>query len=164
MISVRHFFRNIIVPGAFRIPKEVTVNGSIDATISGRIDGNVKGNVKTTGKLVVSETASIKGHIYAADLVVHGKVYGDVYISNKAHISNKAFVKGDVNAIVLELEEGAVVEGAIRKNVLPTPKAETPPVTEQPLSPVTGETIPIAAAAAPAAPAANEEEQTTSWF
>ncbi|QJB37855.1 polymer-forming cytoskeletal protein [Chitinophaga oryzae] len=158
---MRHFFRNIIVPGAFRIPKEVTVNGSIDATISGRIDGNVKGNVKTTGKLVVSETASIKGHIYAADLVVHGKVYGDVYISNKAHISNKAFVKGDVNAIVLELEEGAVVEGAIRKNVLPAPKAETPSVTEQHHP---GEAIPVAAAAAPAAPAANEEEQTTSWF
>lgn len=164
MISVRHFFRNIIVPGAFRIPKEVSVNGSIDATISGRIDGNVKGNVKTTGKLVVSETASIKGHIYAADLVVHGKVYGDVYISNKAHISNKAFVKGDVNAIVLELEEGAVVEGAIRKNVLPTPKPETPPAVEQ-HAPVTGETLPVTAAATPAASAASEEEeQTTSWF
>ncbi|WP_223152064.1 bactofilin family protein [Chitinophaga qingshengii] len=163
MISVRHFFRNIIVPGAFRIPKEVSVNGSIDATISGRIDGNVKGNVKTTGKLVVSETASIKGHIYAADLVVHGKVYGDVYISNKAHISNKAFVKGDVNAIVLELEEGAVVEGAIRKNVLPVPKTETPSAAEF-HPPVTGDTLPASAVTAPAAPAANEEEQTTSWF
>ncbi|WP_212004397.1 polymer-forming cytoskeletal protein [Chitinophaga sp. HK235] len=160
MRSARHFFRNIIVPGAFRIPKEVSVNGSIDATISGRIDGNVKGNVKTTGKLVVSETASIRGHIYASDLVVHGKVYGDVYISNKAHISNQAFVKGDVNAIVLELEEGAVVEGAIRKNVQPVLKTETPPVADHHHQ-VVGEAIP-----APAAPAANEEEeeQTTSWF
>ncbi|WP_160717231.1 bactofilin family protein [Chitinophaga solisilvae] len=151
---MRHFFRNIIVPGAFRIPKEVTVNGSIDATISGRIDGHVKGNVKTTGKLVVSENASIRGHIYATDLVVHGKVYGDVYITNKAHISNKAYVKGDVNALVLELEEGAVVEGAIRKNVQPVHKPE--PVAE----PAAGETAP----AAPPAPAANEEEQATSWF
>ncbi|NSL86504.1 polymer-forming cytoskeletal protein [Chitinophaga sp. Mgbs1] len=151
---MRHFFRNIIVPGAFRIPKEVTVNGSIDATISGRIDGHVKGNVKTTGKLVVSENASIRGHIYATDLVVHGKVYGDVYITNKAHISNKAYVKGDVNALVLELEEGAVVEGAIRKNVQPVHKPE--PVAEA----TAGETAP----AAPPAPAANEEEQATSWF
>ncbi|MGN8037447.1 bactofilin family protein [Chitinophaga sp. 22321] len=154
MINVRHIFRNIIVPGAFRIPKTVSVNGSIDASVSGRIDGNVRGDVKTSGKLVVSETASIRGHIYAADLVVHGKVYGDVYISNKAHISNKALVKGDVNAMVLEIEEGAVVEGAIRKNVQPVQKAEHQPETEE------------AKVAAPADVAAREEEeeQNTSWF
>ncbi|WP_349318238.1 polymer-forming cytoskeletal protein [Chitinophaga sp. MM2321] len=128
------------------------MNGSIDASISGRIDGNVRGDVKTTGKLVISENASIRGHIYAADLVVHGKVYGDVYISNKALISNKAYVKGDVNAIILELEEGAVVEGAIRKNVQPTEKPEA--AAEH----APGETI------QDAAPAPNEEEQTTSWF
>jgi cytoskeletal protein CcmA (bactofilin family) len=152
VINVRHFFRNIIVPGAFRIPKAVSVNGSIDASISGRIDGNVRGDVKTTGKLVVSENASIRGHIYATDLVVHGKVFGDVYISNKAHISNKAFVKGDVNAMVLEIEEGAVVEGAIRKNVQITPKAEVPVEAEK------------ESTTAPVATASNEEEQTTSWF
>lgn len=154
MINVRHFFRNIIVPGAFRIPKTVSVNGSIDASVSGRIDGNVRGDVKTTGKLVVSETANIRGHIYATDLVVQGKVYGDVYISNKAHISNKALVKGDVNAMVLEIEEGAVVEGAIRKNVQPVQKTEAVSETEEEKTAVAAE-----------APQADvEEEQNTSWF
>jgi cytoskeletal protein CcmA (bactofilin family) len=154
VINVRHIFRNIIVPGAFRIPKTVSVNGSIDASVSGRIDGNVRGDVKTSGKLVVSETASIRGHIYATDLVVHGKVYGDVYISNKAHISNKALVKGDVNAMVLEIEEGAVVEGAIRKNVLPVQKNEHAPEPED---------VKISAPADVAGPH-EEEEQNTSWF
>ncbi|WP_186452380.1 bactofilin family protein [Chitinophaga polysaccharea] len=134
----------------------MSVNGSIDASVSGRIDGNVRGDVKTTGKLVVSETASIRGHIYATDLVVHGKVYGDVYISNKAHISNKALVKGDVNAMVLEIEEGAVVEGAIRKNVMPAPKA----TSELPAEAAIAQT-----AIAPADAAGSvEEEQNTSWF
>lgn len=157
MISVRHLFRNIIVPGAFRIPKTVSVNGSIEASVSGRIDGNVRGDVKTTGKLVVSETASIRGHIYATDLVVHGKVYGDVYITNKAHISNKALVKGDVNAMVLEIEEGAVVEGAIRKNVMPAPKAASELLTEATVAQT-------ATAPADAAGPVEEEEQNTSWF
>lgn len=157
MINVRHFFRNIIVPGAFRIPKTVSVNGSIDASVSGRIDGHVRGDVKTSGKLVVSETASIRGHIYATDLVVHGKVYGDVYISNKAHISNKALVKGDVNAMVLEIEEGAVVEGAIRKNVPPVPKSEPHHTAGE------AEEVKTAAPAAVVAPP-EEEEQNTSWF
>ncbi|NLR77559.1 polymer-forming cytoskeletal protein [Chitinophaga eiseniae] len=135
----------------------MSVNGSIDASVSGRIDGNVRGDVKTTGKLVVSETASIRGHIYATDLVVQGKVYGDVYISNKAHISNKALVKGDVNAMVLEIEEGAVVEGAIRKNVMPAPKA----VSELPAEAAVAQTV---TAPADAAGPVEEEEQNTSWF
>ncbi|MGF6929817.1 cytoskeletal protein CcmA (bactofilin family) [Chitinophaga sp. W2I13] len=157
MINVRHIFRNIIVPGAFRIPATVSVNGSIDASVSGRIDGNVRGDVKTSGKLVVSETASIRGHIYAADLVVHGKVYGDVYITNKAHISNKALVKGDVNAMVLEIEEGAVVEGAIRKNVQPVLKTDLShtPVAEE---------IKVSAAVDAETGGQEEEEKNTSWF
>jgi cytoskeletal protein CcmA (bactofilin family) len=83
-------------------------------------------------------------------------VYGDVYISNKAHISNKALVKGDVNAMVLEIEEGAVVEGAIRKNVHLVNKPETH--AEQP------EEASTAAPADAVAPDPDEEEQTTSWF
>ncbi|WP_158563380.1 bactofilin family protein [Chitinophaga silvatica] len=117
MIDIRHIFRNLIVPGAFRIPKTVSVNGNIDASVSGRIDGDVKGAVKTTGKLVVGETANIRGDVHAIDLVVHGKVYGDVYASKTAHISNKAQVKGDVNALMLKIEEGAVIGGAIQKNI-----------------------------------------------
>ncbi|WP_143306775.1 bactofilin family protein [Chitinophaga vietnamensis] len=153
MINVRHLFRNLIAPGSFRLPKAVSVNGSIDATISGRIDGHVRGDVKTTGKLVISENASIRGHVYAQDLLVHGKVYGDVYITNKAFITTKAYVKGDVNAMILEIEEGAVVEGAIRKNVMPQPKQET--TAEETATPD----------ASPAATSpANEEEQATTWF
>jgi cytoskeletal protein CcmA (bactofilin family) len=155
VIDFRHIFRNIIVPGAFRIPKTVSVNGSIEASVSGRIDGTVKGDVKTTGKLVISQTAMVRGHVYATDLVVQGKVYGDVYISNKAHISNKALVKGDVNAMTLEIEEGAVVGGAIRKNVLPPATG-----TAEPEETVTK----VATPAESAAGDLNAEEQSTSWF
>ncbi|WP_167019984.1 polymer-forming cytoskeletal protein [Chitinophaga sp. Cy-1792] len=158
MINVSHLFRNLISPGAFRIPKSVSVNGSIDATISGRIDGHIRGDVKTTGKLIISENASIRGHVYATDLVIKGKVYGDVYISNKAYVTTKAFVKGDVNAMILEIEEGAVVEGAIRKNVQVQPPAEMP---------VSVKTIPVPVENKPSATATipeNEEDKPTSWF
>ncbi|RAJ79151.1 polymer-forming protein [Chitinophaga dinghuensis] len=158
MINVQHLFRNLIRPGAFRIPKSVSVNGGIDATISGRIDGHVRGNVKTTGKLIISENASIKGHVYATDLVIYGKVFGDVYISNKAYVTTKAYVKGDVNAMILEIEEGAVVEGAIRKNIQAVQQSEEPVVA----LPVTESTHSSTAAIVP--PPHPEEEQRSSWF
>ncbi|HEY8918490.1 MAG TPA: polymer-forming cytoskeletal protein [Chitinophaga sp.] len=103
--------------GRFLLPRQVVVQGSIEATIPGRIDGNVKGDVKTVGMLVIGPEGSVRGNVYATDLVTYGKIYGDIYISNKAVISNEAYVKGDVNAVVLEVKEGAVIEGAIRKNI-----------------------------------------------
>jgi cytoskeletal protein CcmA (bactofilin family) len=103
--------------GRFLLPRQVVVQGSIEATIPGRIDGNVKGDVKTEGMLVIGPEGSVRGNVYATDLVTYGKIYGDIFISNKAVISNEAYVKGDVNAVVLEVKEGAVIEGAIRKNI-----------------------------------------------
>ena len=103
--------------GMFLIPKEVSVQGAIESTIPGRIDGNIRGDVRTGGELTIGATANIRGNVYATDLVHFGKVYGDVFVTNKAVISNKAYVKGDVTAMILELEEEAVIEGAIRKHV-----------------------------------------------
>src|ERR1044072_73000 len=88
--------------GRFLLPRQVVVQGSIEATIPGRIDGNVKGDVKTVGMLVIGPEGSVRGNVYATDLVTYGKIYGDIYISNKAVISNVAYIKGDVNALILE--------------------------------------------------------------
>ncbi len=139
--------------GRFLLPKQVVVQGSIEATIPGRIDGQVKGNVKTEGELVIGPEGSVKGNVYATDLVTYGKIYGDIHISNKAVISNEAYVKGDVNAVVLEVKEGARIEGAIRKQVSTRIEQEEVKAEEDELVPEK----------APAPPPPDEERATT-WF
>lgn len=136
---------------SFLLPSEVTVNGTIEATIPGRIDGHIKGDVKTEGKLVIGESAVVRGHVHATELITYGKIYGDVFISHKAIIANKAYVRGDVTALVLTIEEGAVIEGAIRKEIVPTAAAE---LADDALA-----NDPIEDKNKPA-----EEEQATSWF
>jgi cytoskeletal protein CcmA (bactofilin family) len=133
----------------FIIPEEVSVQGTIESPLPGRIDGNVRGDINTQGMLIIGKNGHVRGNIHAANLIAYGKVFGDIYVSNKAVISNKAYVKGDVTALILEVEEEAIIEGAIRKNladpetVIPhDPEAEI----EQP------------------APPPDEEEQTTTWF
>lgn len=132
----------------FLIPSQVSVQGAIESTIPGRIDGNVRGDVRTEGMLVIGKSANIRGNIYATDLVAFGKVYGDIFVSNKAVISNKAYVKGDVTALVLEVEQDAVIEGAIRKH--PTEADDVvPPVAEEDIE---------------KPQPAEDEEQASSWF
>ncbi|KAA2238456.1 polymer-forming cytoskeletal protein [Chitinophaga agrisoli] len=139
--------------GRFLLPKQVVVHGSIEATIPGRIDGQVKGNVKTEGELVIGPEGSVKGNVHATDLVLYGKIYGDIHISNKAVLSNEAYVKGDVNALVLEVKEGARIEGAIHKQVSSRLEQEVIAAEESEPEPEK----------APAPPPPDEERATT-WF
>lgn len=150
MNTITDLFRNALGKGRFLLPRQVVVQGSIEATIPGRIDGNVKGDVRTEGLLVVGPQASVKGNVYATDLVTYGKIYGDIYISNKAVISNVAYIKGDVNALILEVKEGAVIEGAIRKSLAARrgPELEK---TEEPESTLPVKNVP-------------PDEEVASWF
>jgi len=139
--------KNAFRKGMFVIPKEVSVQGAIESPVPGRIDGTVRGDVRTEGLLTIGNTASIRGNVYATDLIHFGKVYGDIFITNKAVISNKAYIKGDVTALILELEEEAVIEGAIRKHVNDLENAVPPDTEPEPDVP-----LPV------------EEEKPTSWF
>lgn len=132
----------------FFIPRQVSVQGTIESTIPGTIDGNVRGDVRTEGMLIIGKTGSIRGNIYATDLVTYGKVYGDVFVNNKAVISNKAYVKGDVTALILEVEQDAVIEGAIRKHA-----TEADDVVPPDASAEDDKMLP-----------AEDEEKSSSWF
>ena len=132
----------------FVLPREVTVSGSVETAISGRIEGRVNGDVRSAARIIIGKDAVVRGHVYAADLVVWGKVQGDVFVSNKAVICDKAHIKGDVTAMVMEIREGAVIEGAIRKDVLHAPE-ETP----EEANPDT-----------PAVETPEEDRQASTWF
>lgn len=152
MSTVRDLLSKAFGKGKFLLPRQVVVQGSIEASIPGRVDGTVKGDVKTEGMLVIGSQASIRGNVYATDLISYGKIYGDIYITNKAVINNIAYVKGDVNAVVLEVKQGAVIEGTIRKNIPARPDAkddveaaEQPETEEKPVP-------------------KDEEERASNWF
>lgn len=144
-VSIINFFRGRAK--TFLLPKDVFINGAIETTISGHIEGRVNGDVRSSGRIVIGRNAAVRGHVYAANLVVHGKVHGDVYVSNKAVISDKARIKGDVTAMIIEIKEGAVVEGAIRKNIAHA--QETPTPETEPAAPIDQ---------------AEEDGQASTWF
>ncbi len=143
-VPIIKFFKWYNRAKTFVLPAEVSVNGAVEASIPGRIEGNVNGDVRSSGTVIIGEQAQIRGHVYASDVIVHGRVYGDIYASNKAVITDKARIKGDVTAMIMEIREGALVEGAIRKNII-TPSATTPTPT-------------------PAVDESEKNEQANAWF
>lgn len=82
-----------------------------------RIDGEVIGRVLAEpGKpslLVLSENAKVKGEIRAAHVVIDGTVEGPVQADELLELQARARVSGDIRYAVVEVQHGAIVEGAI---------------------------------------------------
>lgn len=93
------------------------VEGSIRFSGGLRIDGEVAGSVEATegasSTLVLSEHARVEGGISVAHLVSNGTVVGSVSVSESLEMQSKARIVGDVDYAVIEMHQGAVIEGRL---------------------------------------------------
>ena len=76
------------------------IEGNIKFTDGLRIDGEVIGDVRAADGgasiLVISESASVTGHIYADHVIVNGRVMGPIHASELLELQPKAMIEGDV--------------------------------------------------------------------
>ena len=80
--------------------------------VSGRVVGNVSSeNDKAT--LIVGEDGFVSGEIRVPNVVINGKVEGNVFASVKVELANKAHVSGNLYYKLIEMQLGAVVDGQL---------------------------------------------------
>ena len=84
-------------------------------------EGKVIGDVTIDGNLTVGEAAQIIGEVKAKNVTLSGKLDGIINCSDKLILESKAVLKGDLNAKVLVIQEGALFEG---KSNMITPSVE----------------------------------------
>lgn len=94
------------------------VEGNIRFSGGLRIDGEIKGNVEATDSatastLVLSEDARIEGAVKVAHFVANGVVVGPVAVSESLEMQSKARIVGDVEYVLIEMHQGAVIEGRL---------------------------------------------------
>lgn len=78
-----------------------------------RIDGVFHGEVTSDGTLVVGQEADVQGQIHVGQLVLSGRVTGDVHAREKVVLHKTANLQGKLFTPVLVVDEGAVVEGTV---------------------------------------------------
>ena len=81
--------------------------------INGHVAGNVLAEPGTEATVVVSEEGSVSGEIRVPNVVVNGKVDGNVYAANRVELAAKASVKGNVYYKLIEMQLGAMVDGQL---------------------------------------------------
>ena len=94
------------------------VEGCIRFTGGLRVDGEVVGGIEavdgaSASTLVLSEHARVEGPVRVAHLVTNGTVVGAVTVSESLEMQSKARIVGDVEYVMVEMHQGAVIEGRL---------------------------------------------------
>lgn len=100
------------------IAQGTVIEGNLKFSDGLRIDGEVIGDIRAVeggaSILVVSESGSVCGGIYADHVIINGRVVGPVHASDLLELQPKAKITGDVSYKALEMHQGAVIFGQLR--------------------------------------------------
>lgn len=89
------------------IAKGTTITGDIISEGDFRIEGSIQGNIKTPGKVVVGKTGIINGTLKSANADIEGKFSGKLLLSDTLSLKSSAHVEGEVIVGKLAVEPGA---------------------------------------------------------
>jgi cytoskeletal protein CcmA (bactofilin family) len=108
------------------IGKSVIIKGELSGSEDLYLDGEVEGNIDLHNhNLVIGPNGRVRANVFAKDVVIHGKVDGNVTGVDKVELKKSALLNGDINTQRIVIEDGAFFKGSIdiRKNEKVEPKA-----------------------------------------
>jgi cytoskeletal protein CcmA (bactofilin family) len=96
------------------IGKGLVFSGEITGGESLFIDGKIEGSINLPGsRVTVGRNGKVAASISAREVVILGKVRGNVYASDRVEIRAEGAVTGDVSAGKICIEDGAFFKGGI---------------------------------------------------
>jgi cytoskeletal protein CcmA (bactofilin family) len=87
------------------------VRGNLSADGAFRIDGWVEGAVESRSTVVIGESGAVRGNVTGSEIVVAGKITGNVVCAGLLEILATGKVEGDIDAKSIRIETGGVFRG-----------------------------------------------------
>jgi cytoskeletal protein CcmA (bactofilin family) len=125
---------NLKQPDSFRndvahIGKSVLIRGELSGSEDLYLDGEVEGSIDLKEhSLTIGPHGRVRANVMARDVVVHGKVDGNISGTERVELKRSAVLVGDISTQRIVIEDGAFFKGAIdiKKENKPVVKAEAP--------------------------------------
>ena len=96
------------------IGKSLVIKGEVTGSESWYIDGRVEGSINLSGnRVTVGRNGVVSANINAREIVVLGKVRGNLTASDRVDIRSDGSLTGDVVAARISIEDGAFFKGGI---------------------------------------------------
>jgi len=96
------------------IGKSVVIRGELTGNEDLYLDGEIEGTINLRDhKLVIGPNGKIKATITARDIVLHGRVEGNVSATERVELKKACTLMGDVSTQRIVIEDGAYFKGSI---------------------------------------------------
>src|ERR1700722_4334113 len=116
--------------GSARIGKTVVIRGEVkggeDLTIDGRVEGTIH---LSDNRLTIGPNPDVGADLTAKDILVRGKVKGNVSASGRVELRSGCLLEGDVKAMRLAIEDNAVLRGKVDLTQGAAKQAEAAPAS-----------------------------------
>ena len=119
------------------IGKSLVIKGEVSGSESLYIDGKIEGAINLPGnRVTVGRNGQVAANIMAREVVVLGKVRGNVHASDRVDIRSEGSLTGDVVAARISIEDGAFFKGGIdiRKPGADAKPGAAGPATPEPVA------------------------------
>ncbi len=96
------------------IGKSLVIKGEVTGSEALYIDGRVEGSINLAGnRVTVGRNGVVNANVTAREIVVLGKVKGNLTASDRVDIRSDGSLTGDVIAARISIEDGAYFKGGI---------------------------------------------------
>ena len=90
------------------------IKGSLSGKGAYVFCGEIEGDCDIDGPLTLAEGSRWTGTLRASDVVVAGRIDGDVIATHKIEVADTAHIAGSLSGSSIAVAEGAVIEGDIK--------------------------------------------------
>jgi cytoskeletal protein CcmA (bactofilin family) len=96
------------------IGKSVVVKGELSGSEDLVLDGEVEGSISLRGQsLTVGPNGRVRANIEARNVILHGRVDGDIRATERVELRKTASLSGDISTARISIEDGAFFKGTI---------------------------------------------------
>jgi cytoskeletal protein CcmA (bactofilin family) len=97
------------------IGRSLVIKGEVSGTESLYVDGRIEGKISLPeNRLTIGRNGVVQANISAREVVVMGKVTGNIECGDRIDIRSEGSVTGDVSTMRISVEDGAVLKGGIQ--------------------------------------------------
>ncbi len=97
------------------IGRSLVIKGDISGAESLFVDGRIEGTVNIPeNRVTVGRNGVVTADVNAREVVIMGKVHGNIICSDRLDIRSEGSVTGDVVVQRISVEDGAILKGSVQ--------------------------------------------------
>ncbi len=95
------------------IAPDLVIEGKIEGTGHVRVAGRFKGEISVKGDLTIEQGAHVSGEVRAENVVLRGKVEGNIQANSQVQLLEPGVLIGDLKASSLTVAAGSCMRGKV---------------------------------------------------